>query len=299
MVVTQGRWKEGFPMDDVRRAQVSYGGHTTCTQVSFGHDAGRLASVPQGWQHPGHPSTSERNLASFPRISFPHSLPPSFFNFIPIIISPRDPRPLTIIFIILVLSSMWSTPLNDRRRLAPRKWVASNAKSIHTPALSSCLKIHHHYLHWNHHNQHLLNCNNQIVVNKIRILAQRWTLSESHLLKMDFGVFQPSAVLSIRITLCDSIVEVMAKRQIDKMLSRGVTGSVIPLAIISWRVHQRFCMIGSLMIQLSHRMELRLESLKNNWSSPDIAVGLSQAFLRKKDGNWSTSDITSASIISF
>ena len=36
MVVTQGRWKEGFPMDDVRRAQVSYGGHTTCTQVSFG-----------------------------------------------------------------------------------------------------------------------------------------------------------------------------------------------------------------------------------------------------------------------
>ena len=88
MVVTQGRWKEGFPMDDVRRAQVSYGGHTTCTQVSFGHDAGRRASVPQGWQHPGHPSTSERNLASFPRISFPHSLLPSFFNFIPIIISP-------------------------------------------------------------------------------------------------------------------------------------------------------------------------------------------------------------------
>ena len=56
-------------------------------------------------------------------------------------------------------------------------------------------------------------------------------------------------------------------------------------------------MIGSL-IQLSHRMELRLESLKNNSSSPDIAVGLSQAFLRKKDGNWSTSDITSTSIIS-
>ena len=77
------------------------------------------------------------------------------------------------IFIILVLSSMWSTPLNDRRRLAPRKWVTSNAKSIHTPALSSCLKIHHHYLHWNHHNQHHLQCKHQIVVNKIRILAQR------------------------------------------------------------------------------------------------------------------------------
>ena len=65
---------------------------------------------------------------------------------------PPDHRPSTIIFIILVLSSMWSTPLNDRRRLAPRKWVASNAKSIHTPALSSCLKIHHHYHDWNHHN---------------------------------------------------------------------------------------------------------------------------------------------------
>ena len=87
---------------------------------------------------------------------------------------PLDPRPSTIIFIILVLSSMWSTPLNDRRRLAPRKWVASNAKSIHTPALSSCLKIHHHYLHWNHHNQHLLHCKHQIVVNNIRILAQRF-----------------------------------------------------------------------------------------------------------------------------
>ena len=108
--------------------------------------------------------------------------------------SSSDPRPLTIIFIILVLSSMWSTPLNDRRRLAPRKWVASNAKSIHTPALSSCLKIHHHYLHWNYHNQHILHCKHQIVVNNLRILAQRWTLSESHLLRLYFGVFQPSVV---------------------------------------------------------------------------------------------------------
>ena len=101
-------------------------------------------------------------------------------------------------------------------------------------------------------------------MNNLRILAQRWTFSESHLLKMDFGVFQPSVVLLIRITLRDSNVAGMAKRQIDKMLSRGVTGSVIPPAIISWRVYQRFYMMGGLMIQMSHRKELRLESLKNN-----------------------------------
>ena len=241
MVVTQGRWKEGFPMDDVRRAQVSYGGHTTCTQVSFGrHTQVRMmledAQVfhKAGSTQATHPPLRETLPPSQEFPSLTHSCLHSSTS------SPSssDPRPLTIIFIILVLSSMWSTPLNDRRRLAPRKWVASNAKSIHTPALSSCLKIHHHYLHWNHHNQHILHCKHQIA-NKIRVLAQRWTLSESHLLKMDFGVFQPSVVLLIRITLCDSIVEVMARRQIDKMLSRGITGSVIPPAAkISWRVHQ-------------------------------------------------------------
>ena len=89
-------------------------------------------------------------------------------------------------------------------------------------------------------------------------------MSESNLLRLDFGLFKPSVVLLIGITLCDSIVEGMAKRQIDKMLSRGVTGSVIPPAIISWRVYQRFYMMGGLMIQMSHRKELRLESLKNN-----------------------------------
>ena len=104
--------------------RVSYGRRTTCASflrrtydvyTSFlwatytsAHDAGRLASVPQGWQHPGHPSTSERNLASFPRISFPHSLLPSFFNLIPIIISPA------ILVLQPLYSSSWSSPQCDQ-----------------------------------------------------------------------------------------------------------------------------------------------------------------------------------------
>ena len=184
----------------------TYGGHTTCTQVSFG----RHTLCAWCWKTR---KCSTRLAAPRPPIHLwekPCLLPKNFLpSLTPAFILqphphhqlPRDPHPLINIFIILVLSSMWSTPLNDRRRLAPRKWVASNAKSIHTPALSSCLKIHHHYLHWNHHNQHLLHWKRQIIVNNLRVLAQRWTLGESHLLKMDFGVFQPSAVLSIRITL--------------------------------------------------------------------------------------------------
>ena len=39
-------------------------------------------------------------------------------------------------------------------------------------------------------------CKNQIVVQILRIVAQWWTFSESHLLRLYFGVFQPSVVSS-------------------------------------------------------------------------------------------------------
>ena len=92
-----------FPTEDIRRVHKFPLGDIRCA-----HDAGRRASVPQGWQHPGHPSTSERNLASFPRISFPHSLLPSFFNLIPIIISP------VILALQPLYSSSWSSPQCDQ-----------------------------------------------------------------------------------------------------------------------------------------------------------------------------------------
>ena len=37
-------------------------------------------------------------------------------------------------------------------------------------------------------------CKNQIVVKNLRIVAQWWTSSEGHLLRLYFGVFQPSLV---------------------------------------------------------------------------------------------------------
>ena len=40
----------------------------------------------------------------------------------------------------------------------------------------------------------LLVCKNQIFVKNLRILAQWWTLCESHLMRLYFGVFQPSVV---------------------------------------------------------------------------------------------------------
>ena len=39
-------------------------------------------------------------------------------------------------------------------------------------------------------------CKNQIVVKNLRIVARWWTLSEGHLLRLSFGVFQPSVVSS-------------------------------------------------------------------------------------------------------
>ena len=39
------------------------------------------------------------------------------------------------------------------------------------------------------------NCKNQIVFENLRIVAQLWTLSESHVLRLYFGIFQHSVVL--------------------------------------------------------------------------------------------------------
>ena len=39
-----------------------------------------------------------------------------------------------------------------------------------------------------------LNCKNQIVDQNLRIVAHWWTLCESHLLRLYFGIFQPSVV---------------------------------------------------------------------------------------------------------
>ena len=41
-------------------------------------------------------------------------------------------------------------------------------------------------------------CKSQIVVKNLRIVAQWWTLSESHLLRLNFVVFQPSVVSGLR-----------------------------------------------------------------------------------------------------
>ena len=99
----EGRVSYGRRTEDIRRVHKFPLGDIRCA-----HDAGKRASVPQGWRHPGHPSTSERNLASFPRISFPHSLLPSFFNFIPIITS------LVILVLQPLYSSSWSSPQCDQ-----------------------------------------------------------------------------------------------------------------------------------------------------------------------------------------
>ena len=49
---------------------------------------------------------------------------------------------------------------------------------------------------WSGFSVFVTDCKNQIVVKNLRIVAQWWTSSEGHLLRLYFGVFQPSVVSS-------------------------------------------------------------------------------------------------------
>ena len=75
-----------------------------------------------------------------------------------------------IMFVIVIKIKVWSLNWNRKTKWKPVK--SKNCK------------------------MHVFNqfCKNQIVVKNLRIVAQWLTLSESHLLRLYFGVFQPSVV---------------------------------------------------------------------------------------------------------